>query len=201
MIERISGRLLEKTPTWCVIDCHGVGMGLHISLGTFQQLDGIGPGDAVALHTHLHVREDVLQLFGFAEAEEKRYFRLLTTVSGVGPRLALAVLSGVKPDDLRQAIAREDVSRLTHIPGVGKKTAQRLILELREKIDREAAMSETLPGSPLPAQREQYQEAALALLSLGYKDGEARRAIEKVAGAADGDLALEEVIKRALKEL
>ena len=103
MIERISGKLIEKTPTFCVVDCHGVGIGVHISLNTFQQIERYGAADAVALHTYLHVREDILQLYGFYDSAEKQLFQLLISISGVGPKMALAVLSGTLAQGIETA--------------------------------------------------------------------------------------------------
>lgn len=202
MIERISGKLIEKSPTFCVLDCHGLGIGLHISLNTFQHLENAAESDSVHLHTYLHVREDALQLFGFFSVPEKDIFQLLISISGVGPKLGIAILSGCTTEELKLAIAGGDVSALTRIPGVGKKTAQRLILELKEKIQTHASM-EQLASTPEISQQAQpvANEAILALVSLGYKQHEAQRAINKVVRQADGELMLEEMIKQALKEI
>lgn len=202
MIERISGILIEKSPTFCVLDCHGMGIGLHISFNTFQQLEQVSQAGQVNLHTYLHVREEVLQLYGFAHHSEKELFQLLISISGVGPRLALAVLSGSTAEELRAAIAREDVAMLTRIPGVGKKTAQRLILELKEKIAKRSEIEKLIRVS-LASEEEQTiaNEAMLALISLGYKEQEARRLIDKVLRRTDEQISLEELIKLALKEI
>ncbi|MGH1363069.1 MAG: Holliday junction branch migration protein RuvA [Calditrichia bacterium] len=202
MIERISGQIIEKTPSFCVLDCHGLGVGVHISLNSFQIIER--GGDAVQLFTHLHVREDILQLYGFADLAEREIFRLLITISGVGPKLALAILSGGNSDDLRNAIANENVAMLTRIPGVGKKTAQRLILELKEKIYTQGATellgkTGTASGQPVAAPGGIAYEALQALLALGFKDADARRKVDAVIKAAPEELTLQELVKRALK--
>jgi Holliday junction DNA helicase RuvA len=201
MIERVSGKLLEKSPTFCVIDCYGVGLGLHISLNTFQKLEQFPPNDMASLHVYLHVREDLLQLYGFADLQEKKLFQLLISISGIGPRLAIAILSGSTTDELRAAIAREDVAMLTRIPGVGRKTAQRLVLELKEKIQKEGEIEKLVAISSVSQQqREKVNEAILALTSLGYKQQEAQKVIGKVLKRSGDEISLEEMIKLALKE-
>lgn len=202
MIERISGKIIEKTPTFCVLDCHGFGIGLHISLMTFQYLERFGRADTVHLFSYLHVREDALQLFGFASDREKALFQLLISVSGVGPKLAISILSGSSSEELQTAIAREDVAALTRIPGVGKKTAQRVILELKEKISKRAAvekMAALLPGGL--QQQQKMNEALLALTELGYKHKDAQAALDKVIKRAGTDISLEELVVAALKEI
>ena len=197
MIEQIRGILIHKSPTFCVLDCHGIGLGLHISLNSFGRLGE--PGQEALLLTHLIVRDDSLQLYGFADQEERELFRKLITVSGIGPRLAIAILSGLNPSDLVQAIANEDYQLLTHVPGVGKKTAQRVVLELKEKLvkTKEAAVTQISSVQPSTLR----EEALLALVTLGYKHHEALKAINKVLSRVDGELPLEEIIKLALKEI
>lgn len=202
MIERITGKLFEKSPTFCVIDCHGVGLGLHISLNTFQKLERFPQDGEVSLYAYLHVREDVLQLYGFADLPEKKLFQLLISISGIGPRLAIAILSGSTPNELQAAIAREDVAMLTRIPGVGRKTAQRLVLELKEKIQIQGEIEKLAAISAVSReQREKVNEAILALVSLGYKQQEAQRAIDKVLKRSGNEIPLEEMVKLALKEI
>jgi len=200
MIERISGQVVEKTPGFCVLDCHGFGIGVHISLQSFQALAEVG--ERSDLYTHLHVREDLLQLYGFSDRAERELFQLLITISGVGPKLALAILSGSSSRDLRNAIALEDVGMLTRIPGVGKKTAQRLILELREKvpgiITESSGMAASAPVATSAAGM--TYEAMQALLALGFKDADARRKVEAAKKASGEDVGLSELVKRALKE-
>lgn len=199
MIEQVQGNLAKKSPTFCIIDCHGVGIGIHISLNTYQYLGK--ELEEIRLLTHLHVREDALQLFGFGEEEERAVFRKLISVSGIGPRLAMTILSGLTVDEFTQAIVTGNDMLLTKIPGVGKKTAQRVILELKEKIEFSEKISEK--DFPLAGVMEQdkYKEATLALISLGYKQLEARRSIEKIAQKFGVDISLQEVIRLALKEI
>ncbi len=202
MIERVTGKIIEKSPTFCVLDCQGIGIGLHITLHTFEQLEQSPSTNAVTLHAYLYVRDDALQLYGFQDLAEKEMFQLLISISGVGPRLALAILSSSGADEFRGAIGQEDVELLTRIPGVGKKTAQRLILELKEKIQKQAEIKQLVSVS---GASEQYQvminEAILALLSLGYKQQEARRAIDKTIQLHGNNISLEEMIKLALREI
>ncbi len=202
MIDRISGKLIEKTPTYCVVDCQGVGYGLHISLNTFQQLEKYPENAFVPMYTYLHVREDALQLFGFYEVAERVMFQMLISISGIGPRIAIAVLSGSSPAELRAAIAREDVGMLTRIPGVGRKTAQRLILELKEKIQKQKDIEQLAAISVVSQeQRSKVNEAILALTSLGYKQQEAQAAVDKVVRRLGDEISLEEMIKEAFKEV
>jgi Holliday junction DNA helicase RuvA len=134
MISTLQGTLLSKTPTELVIDVGGVGYGVQIPLSTFEATGDVG--STVKLHTHLHVREDVLQLYGFASVQERTVFRMLVSVSGVGPRMAQGILSGSSVSEFKSHITQGDFSALTAIPGVGKKMAERLIVELREKVER-----------------------------------------------------------------
>ncbi len=179
-----------------------MGIGLHISLNTFQYLERADGAETVQLYCYLHVREDALQLYGFATAIEKQLFQLLISISGVGPKLAIAILSGSSADDLRIAIVHEDVARLTRIPGVGKKTAQRVILELKEKINKQASVEKIaalIPGAP--QQHQKINEAMMALMELGYKQQNARQAVEKILKQGGDNLSLEELVVSALKEL
>ena len=200
MIEQITGTILHKSPTFCVLENNGIGFGIHITLNAFELLDSTSAGEPVVLHTYLHVREDALQLYGFASAEEKHFFKLLLGISGVGPRLAQAILSGMAPDRLREAIQLEDVASITRIPGVGKKTAQRIVLELKEKLKSEEKIEhiqeKIAPGSA----NRQAMEAVLALVALGYKENEAEKAV-RIVLSRKNDVSLEELIKEALKEV
>ncbi len=200
MIERISGQLLQKSPTFCIIDCHGVGIGLFISVNTFQKLGD--ENTEAKLLTHLHVREDAMQLYGFGDADEREMFRQLNSVSGIGPRLALTILSGRTVQELVQAITMEDYQYLVKIPGVGKKTAQRVVLELKEKVGVPADVEEAgiISGSTVKVQGV-ANEAILALVTLGYRQNEAKKAIDKVVQKNSHELPLEVLIKLALKEI
>ncbi len=198
MIARLMGVVLEKTPTRAVLDVNGVGYELSIPVSTFEKLNEIG--QTATLLTHLHVREDAMQLFGFATDQEKGLFSNLVSVSGVGPKLALAILSGRNVDELKRLIVTGDVDALTRISGVGKKTAQRLVMELREKLEKETGYA----AVPLPAGGEgasqKLAEGVLALVSLGYNKGTAERLLGKML-AENPDLPLDELVKRALQNI
>jgi Holliday junction DNA helicase RuvA len=199
MIEQVQGNLAKKSPTFCIINCHGIGIGVHISLNTYQYLGK--ELEEVRLLTYLHVREDALQLFGFGEEEERAAFRKLISISGIGPRLAMIILSGLTVDEFSQAVVTGNDMVLTKIPGVGKKTAQRVILELKEKIE----LSKKISDKDFPvkgaAEQEKFKEATLALISLGYKQQDANRSVEMVAQKFSADIPLQEIIRLALKEI
>jgi len=188
MIGRINGKLVEKHPPQIVVNVNGVGYELDVPMSTFYQLPA--NGGEVSLFTHLLVREDAHQLFGFATEPERLAFRQLIKVSGVGARTALAVLSGLSVGDLRAAVSAQDGGRLTKIPGIGKKTAERLLLELRDKLDG-AAIGAAAPDDARPG------DIANALMALGYNEREAGWAIQQLpAGTAVAD-----GIRQALKLL
>jgi holliday junction DNA helicase RuvA len=173
MIGHLRGRLLSVRPELVVIEAGGVGYAVHVSLATYSELERAGAGAEVALHhVHTHVREDALALYGFFAAREKELFERLITVSGIGPRLAQVVLSGLPADDLLQAIAGGDIARLTRIPGVGKKTAERMVVELRDKL--QALAKEAAPAKPTAASDD---DLVAALVNLGYKLAQAERAV------------------------
>jgi len=202
MIGAVSGVLVETYPDGVLVDVNGVGYRVHAPASVLTRLPGAG--ERVRLHTHLHVREDALTLFGFTTAEERDLFEVLIGVNGIGPKGALAVLSVYAPDALRRAIIGEDVDALTLIPGVGKKTASRMILELKENLGATDADVAPLAGSP--AVRQALTEVREALLQLGYSTTEAREAIEHVsaeAAAANGNGAgtPQALLKKALKAL
>ncbi|MEJ2050107.1 MAG: Holliday junction branch migration protein RuvA [Calditrichota bacterium] len=200
MIEQIQGKLIKKSPTFCVVDCHGVGLGVFISLNTYEALNN--SSDTIELLTYLHVRDDALQLFGFTTEEERNVFRMLVSISGIGPKLAITILSGLSVQELTEAIASEDYMQLTQIPGVGKKTAQRVVLELKEKVAAglDLAISREFPKMPA-REGDKVNEAFLALIALGYKQPDARKAIHKVIQNNSADLSVEEMVKLALKEV
>lgn len=196
MIASLRGILTDVQPGACVIECGGVGYLVQISTATVSGLPPLGR--EVSLRTRQVVREDAVQLFGFGDAEELKYFDLMIGVSGVGPRLALAVLSGLRPQALARAIAGEQVAALVQIPGIGRKTAERLVVELRDKIETPAitAAKET---AVLPRAAE-WDDAVAALLRLGYTAGQAQEAV-RVAAAEKRDMTLEQVVRRALARL
>jgi Holliday junction DNA helicase RuvA len=189
MIASLTGVLKSKNPTEVLIDVNGVGYSVTIPLSTYEKLGEVE--SKVTLLTHLHVREDVMQLFGFASPEERLFFKLLITVKGI--------LSGITVTDLKQHIAQENISALTAIPGVGRKTAERLIIELRDKIGR---IEPSSSGSiPVPGEENDLrQEALMALTSLGYNRPIAEKALRQVFTEMKGEkLSLQDLIKRALR--
>ena len=190
MIGRISGKLLEKNPPQILVDVSGVGYEIDVPMSTFYNLPVLGAD--VVLHTQLIVREDAHLLYGFGTDAERKTFRQLLKVSGVGAKMALAVLSGLSVSDLSQVVASQDAGRLTKVPGVGKKTAERLLLELRDKLDISVAMA---TGATVVD--EQGSDVLNALLSLGYNEKEAVWAVKQLPaglGVSDG-------IRQALKFL
>ena len=195
MIAFLRGRLLEKHPNRVVVDVNGVGYEVHVPLSSFYGM--AEPGGEIALRVHTHVREDTLALFGFGSALELQIFERLIDVSGIGPRLALAVLSGIEPPDLLQAVQRGDVARLTGIPGVGTKTAQRMALELKDRLAPLAAAPETGGGGDGGSLRD---DVVSALLNLGYHRPAAEKAIEAVL-AAEPAVEFEEALRGALRRL
>lgn len=200
MIEQITGKIIQKSPAFCVIDCSGIGIGLNISLNTFQRIKSSALNSQVSLFTHLHVREDILQLYGFSEVEEKEFFRMLISVSGIGPRLALTLLSGPTTKDIKDAISREDVAILTRVPGIGRKTAQRLILELKEKMATDREVKGLPPVAAASDQlHEKLNEAMQALIQLGYKQEDAHHALSRLTEKISDEISVEEIIKMALK--
>ena len=189
MIGRIHGKLLEKHPPQIVVDVQGVGYELDVSMSTFYQLPA--PGAEVTLYTHLAVREDAHQLYGFATESERKVFRQLLKISGVGARTALSVLSGLSVADLHDAVSRQDTGRLTKIPGIGKKTAERLLLELRDKLDALSVAAAAGKGDG------QAGDITNALLALGYNDREASWAIKQLPAG----LNVSDGIRQALRLL
>ena len=188
MIGRLTGILLEKHPPQILVDVHGVGYEVDVPMSTFYSLPA--QGEKVSLFTHFSVREDAQQLYGFGTAKEREVFRTLIRISGVGPKLALSVLSGMNVDELAQAVATQETGRLVKIPGVGKKTAERLLLELKGKL---ADALPTVAGSPASV----VNDALNALMALGYSDKEALPVLKQLPEG----LSLEESIRQALKLL
>jgi len=189
VIGRLSGTLLEKQPPLVLLDVQGVAYEVDVPMSTFYQLPATGA--KVTLHTHLLVREDAHLLYGFATESERVAFRQLLKISGIGARTALSVLSGLTVDELYKAVAVEDVARLIKIPGIGRKTAERLLLELRDKLD--AGLVTTSTARPQSSRG----DALHALIALGYSDKEANAAL----GRLDAALPVPEAIRQALKLL
>ena len=188
MIGKLTGTLLEKNPPQILIDCHGVGYEVDVPMSTFYGLPAVG--ERVALLTHFVVREDAQILYGFATPTEREAFRQLIRISGVGPRTALSVLSGMSVADLAQAVTAQESGRIVKVPGIGKKTAERLLLELKGKLGADL-------GAPLGARNDAQNDILQALLALGYNDKEAAAALK----ALPADVGVSEGIKLALKAL
>ena len=193
MIGRITGLLLEKRPPLVLVDVQGVGYEIDVPMSTVYQMPAIG--EEVILHTHLVVREDIHLLFGFSTESERQAFRQLVKISGVGARTALAVLSGLSVVDLQQAVATQDSDRLIKTPGIGKKTAERLLLELRDKLD--LSLGAVVGGAGTALASRDSDDILNALLSLGYNDREASWAIKQLPTG----VAVSDGIRQALKLL
>jgi Holliday junction DNA helicase RuvA len=198
MIASLRGTLIAKSPTEIVLDVGGVGYGLSIPLSTFEKIGE--PGSQVSLYTYLHVREDAMLLYGFFSVEERSLFKLLLTVTGIGPRVAQGILSGIPAMDLRGYLIAGNTGALTAIPGIGRKLAERLVVELREKLSKfeDFAATPTISSDPQGAVR---NEALLALTSLGYNRATAERAV-RLAAQELGESAgvLEVLVKTALRK-
>lgn len=195
MIGRLEGRIARKSPQALLLDVHGVGYRVVIPLSTFYTLPAAG--EAVTLEISTQVREDAITLFGFATPEEKALFEQLISVSKIGPKLATGILSGMAVADLCAAISSADVARLATVPGVGTKTAERLILELRGKVRPPAAAVEpSVSAGPAGAERQAAGDASAALVNLGYRAKDAEQAVARAA--REGERELEALIRRAL---
>ena len=197
MIAHLRGRVLEKQPNRLVVDVDGVGYEVFVPLSTFY---GLGePGSEVALRIRTHVREDTLSLYGFATVLEQNLFDRLIGISGIGPKVALAVLSGIEPIELVRAIERGDLARLTAIPGVGKKTSERIVLELKDRLPRLQGAYGGPEGSQSGPAKVR-DDLLSALINLGYHRPLAEKAVEAAIKTAPGDR-FEDILKRALREL
>ena len=200
MIAHLRGSILEKHPNRIVIDVNGVGYDVFVPLSTFY---GLGePGAAIALRIHTHVREDAFLLYGFATLLEQELFERLIGVSGIGAKVALAVLSGIEPQELIRAIERGDLARLTAIPGVGKKTSERIVLELKDRLPRAAVTAAADAAAP-PAAPALRDDVVSALVNLGYHRPLAEKAAEaaiKTIGSS-ADAGFERLLRQALREV
>ena len=196
MIAHLRGRILEKQPNRIIVDANGVGYDVSVPLSTFY---GLGEaGSEIALRIHTHVREDALSLYGFATRLEQELFERLISVSGIGPKVALAVLSGIEPPELVGAIERADLARLTAIPGVGKKTSERIVLELKDRLPRAAVAALTgVAETRTPAIKE---DVLSALVNLGYHRPLAEKAADAAVKAVPGG-DFERTLRQALREL
>ena len=195
MIGYLQGKLLRITPERVLIDVSGVGYDVNVPLSTYYEIERAGPAAQVQLHIHTHVREDGIVLYGFWSEREKQLFEKLVSVNGIGPRGAQVVLSGMAPDDLVQALAQGDVARLVTIPGVGKKTAERMVLELRDKM-RDLGPAATVTAATAPPS----DDLVGALVSLGYKPALAERAAAEVR-KDNPQAAFHELLRMSLKRL
>ena len=197
MIESIFGKLINKEPTFTVFDVGGIRFRINISLATFEKLPNIG--ESFELLTYLHVREDILDLYGFYQDIERDLFLKLISISGIGPRSAMTILSGATPKDFKTRIISEDVKSLTVIPGIGMKTAKRIILELKEKFVNEDVDISNLIDAGKP--NDGLKDAIQALQSLGYKRTQINDALKKLKETKELSGNIEEIIKKALKKM
>jgi Holliday junction DNA helicase RuvA len=197
MIAFLRGRVLEKHPNRVIVDVGGVGYDLAVPLSTFYTAGE--PGAEIMLRVHTHVREDQLALYGFATPLELAVFERLISISGIGPKLALAVLSGIEPRELVTAVQRGDVERLTRIPGVGKKTSERIVLELRDRLPK--AMEAVATGAPPPAPGEELREDLMsALINLGYHRQAIDNALNRIL-KDQSESSFQDILRLALKDL
>jgi Holliday junction DNA helicase RuvA len=197
MIAQIRGRLIHKEPGSVVVEANGLGYRVFVSLTTFYELPEVEL--AVTLHTYTHVREDALQLFGFSTPLEKELFQILIGVTGIGPKLALNILSGITPKELLQSLDQRDMNRLQSVPGIGRKMAERMVVDLQEKARKIGTRMALQPAEPRPTDG-LAEDVISALLNLGYKKGQAEKAVEIVFRQAP-DLTLEKALKESLKIL
>jgi holliday junction DNA helicase RuvA len=193
MIAHLRGRILEKHPTSLIVEAAGVGYEVAISVASFSGLPA--EGSEVSLYVHTHVREDVLALYGFLRPEEKQLFERLISVSGIGPKLAMTVLSGIAADALVSALRSNDLTALTRIPGVGKKTAERMVLELRDKLEGLAAA----PTAPSIGGME--EDVVSALVNLGYQRSPAEQAVKRAANGAGANASFEQLFRQTMSML
>ncbi len=199
MIAFVEGQLVEKQPTHIIVNVGGIGMEMEIPLSSFQALGGLNT--TVHVFTHLNVREDSWNLFGFATTDEKNLFRQLVSVSGIGPKLAITILSGISVADFASAILMEDVKVLSSIQGVGKKTAARLVRELREAVDKAGIGTEAeLPIAPGGGDQSVINDAVMGLVALGYERADARRAVAQVTANSDEAFTSESLLRRVLQQ-
>ncbi len=197
MIGQLRGTILEKQPPQLLLDVHGVAYEIDAPMNTFYRLPDVG--QEVMLFTHLVIREDAHHLYGFYAREERTLFRTLIKVNGIGPKLGLTILSSIGPSEFVQCIVNNDTANLVRLPGIGKKTAERLIIEMRDKLsDWQSSLAVTPELKKSNTANRAMQDAVAALISLGYKPVEASRAVSKIE---DSNLSSEEIIRQALKEM
>ena len=196
MIVRLTGRLLEKNPDHVVVEVQGVGYHVWITLNTYEALPG--PGEEATLLTYHQVREDSQDLFGFANTEEREVFKHLITISGIGAKTAVTILSGALPDEFRRRVQEGDEDALTAIPGVGPKMARRILTELRDKFGAEVPVWEGIPTAAT-GPGDSVTRAVQSLVALGYKHQEARRAVQSALKQVDAQAPVEDLIRAALR--
>lgn len=199
MIAHLRGSLQSKSPRSLILDVNGVGYEVTVPLTTFYELPDLG--STVSFHIHTHVRENALQLYGFRTPQEKEVFVRLMGVNGIGPRLAINILSGISAGELVATVRQEDVARLTVIPGVGRKTAERIIVELRDKLAGLDIAGESDLAAPQRTSTAILDDALSALLNLGYKRAMAQRAIEQACKLLQMNITLESVLQECLRSL
>ena len=197
MIALLRGQVIDKHPDRLIVDVHGVGYEVHVPLSTYYNVGDEGAD--VTLHVHTHVREDALLLYGFLTRLEQELFERLVGVSGIGPKLALAVLSGIESGELVGSVQRGDVARLTRIPGIGRKTAERIVLELKDRLAKMASMPATAMASLSPQDRLK-DDLVSALVNLGYHRPLAEKSVESTLKLQDG-VTFEQALRSALREL
>jgi Holliday junction DNA helicase RuvA len=199
MIASLTGRLAFKAPTYLVLDVHGVGYEVFIPLSTYYGLPNLS--ESISLSVHTHVREDAIQLFGFLTSQEKDAFVLLTSVSGVGPKLALSVLSALPVSGLASAIQSGNIEKLTTVPGIGHKSASRLVLELKDKVGKLHPGLAQASDLPRQGQDATFDDALSALVNLGYRPQDAKEALKQVKRSNAESIVLKDMIRESLKEL
>jgi holliday junction DNA helicase RuvA len=199
MIARLSGILIQKSVTQCVVDIHGIGYRVVVPLSTFYELPEAG--EPVVLQIYTHVREDAISLYGFHTEEERGVFQLMISISGIGPKLAVNVLSGISAGEWVRAVAVEDVKRLTGIPGVGRKTAERMILELKDKAVKLGSEASPVGITAIGSDEQVKEDALSALVNLGYKGSSARDVVERIMKEAPELISLDRILKKALRIL
>ena len=198
MIAHLTGRLLSKSPSSVILDAHGVGYQVDIALSTYFALPHLE--ESISLVISTHIRNDTIQLFGFLTPAEKETFTLLTGISGIGPKLALSALSTLSVKDILSAIQHNDVNKLSSTPGIGKKSASRIVLELKDKVAKFIS-ADALPGEQLPAEDTLQSDAESALTNLGYRPADVQKAITRTREKLDENQNLELIIRESLKEL
>ena len=199
MIARISGILVQKSVTHCVVDVHGTGYRIIVPLSTFYELPK--EDQPVVLHVHTHVREDAISLYGFHTREEREVFQMMISVSGIGPKLAVNILSGIAAGELVRAVTEEDLKRLTGIPGVGKKTAERMILELKDKAAKLGRDDVTVCTVAVKTGDQVKEDALSALVNLGYKGSAVKDVVDRIMKEAPETPSLDQLLKQALRTL